>query len=671
METIVKNRKSRLGIACLMLPALLVGGITIRGICNLPEPEALPKKLAVMQYQTTQPQLETPKPTPLCTAPADEDERFGEAGKNENFMDGIFRGTAQGFGGEITVEVTVEGGRLQKVDLLSAEKETPRFLEMALGVIDRVLKAQSTNVDVVSGATFSSRGILNAIKNAISGTKDEGADKTSESPDPNSHNGKQVIKFDEPKGYKDGVYYGSAFGFRGEIRVAVTIKNGRIESIRVLSAEHETDSYFARAMAVIGRIIKANSPNVDVVSSATYSSNGIINAVKRALMQAGGNDEPQTANPTNSPKPSETAAGGDHTVLPITGDGSFDGTAICSDNNFFDYTVMAEVEITDGRIVSIIVTKLEDRSDDPEANDTYLKNAVDGRSIGQTYYEGIPDQIIARQSLDGIDAVSHATYSSMAIVNAVNNALAENGTPGLTPSPSAEPDPIPTAEPTQNPTQTPIPDVSPTPSDEPQPTPDVTAEPTQEPGHMFADGEYEAFARCSDDDMFDYMLKTVITIEDHCITAVSVEKTQDNSDDPEANDRYIDYAVNGRVRQGVRYMGIVEQLITKQSAYELDVVSSATYSSNALIRMAEAALADAEQNDTASGFGTTGDIDGKPIVYGSIIPERVEYETSCFYCEADKLLPYCRSTPDLRFRRKLACAACEGKQRKSGGDKGI
>ena len=84
-------------------------------------------------------------------------------------------------------------------------------------------------------------------------------------------------------GYKDGTYQGSGTGFGGTITVQVTISGGKIAAIDILSASGETGSYFASAKGVISKMISGQTPNVDAVSGATYSSNGIIQAVQNAL----------------------------------------------------------------------------------------------------------------------------------------------------------------------------------------------------------------------------------------------------------------------------------------------------------------------------------------------------------------------------------------------------
>ncbi|MDD5885946.1 MAG: FMN-binding protein [Oscillospiraceae bacterium] len=81
----------------------------------------------------------------------------------------------------------------------------------------------------------------------------------------------------------EGVYNGSAQGFKGIVKVAVTVKDHKITAVDVKSNQ-DTPAFFNRAKeGVIPSIIKSQSADVDAVSGATYSSNGIKNAVKDAL----------------------------------------------------------------------------------------------------------------------------------------------------------------------------------------------------------------------------------------------------------------------------------------------------------------------------------------------------------------------------------------------------
>lgn len=86
--------------------------------------------------------------------------------------------------------------------------------------------------------------------------------------------------------YKDGVYTGEAEGFGGKIKVQVTVKDGVISQILILSATGEDTPYLNMAKAIIENMIQKQTADVDTVSGATYSSNGIKNAVILALQQA-------------------------------------------------------------------------------------------------------------------------------------------------------------------------------------------------------------------------------------------------------------------------------------------------------------------------------------------------------------------------------------------------
>ncbi len=81
--------------------------------------------------------------------------------------DGVFTGTAQGYGGPVTTRVTVKGGYIDEVRVVDAPNEDGPYLEQAVKLIDDMLVKQTPNVDTVSGATFSSAGIINGAVQAL------------------------------------------------------------------------------------------------------------------------------------------------------------------------------------------------------------------------------------------------------------------------------------------------------------------------------------------------------------------------------------------------------------------------------------------------------------------------------------------------------------------------
>lgn len=98
--------------------------------------------------------------------------------------------------------------------------------------------------------------------------------------------GEDAEKLGDATGIDDGIYTGEGVGFRGPMTVQVTVKNQQIVSIQVVK-HREDRNWFNRANDVIpGSIIESQSTDVDLVSGATYSSMGIIDAVKNALEKA-------------------------------------------------------------------------------------------------------------------------------------------------------------------------------------------------------------------------------------------------------------------------------------------------------------------------------------------------------------------------------------------------
>lgn len=83
------------------------------------------------------------------------------------YKDGTYTGSAQGFGGAITVQVTLANDEITDIQVTGAPGEDSAYLSQAEGVVSSIISAQSTDVDTVSGATFSSTGIINAVVDAL------------------------------------------------------------------------------------------------------------------------------------------------------------------------------------------------------------------------------------------------------------------------------------------------------------------------------------------------------------------------------------------------------------------------------------------------------------------------------------------------------------------------
>lgn len=81
--------------------------------------------------------------------------------------DGVFTGSAQGFGGPVEMQVSIENGYIEEVVILDASLEDAPWLEMCLDLPALIERNQSTDLDVVSGATYTSSGILNGATEAL------------------------------------------------------------------------------------------------------------------------------------------------------------------------------------------------------------------------------------------------------------------------------------------------------------------------------------------------------------------------------------------------------------------------------------------------------------------------------------------------------------------------
>lgn len=102
------------------------------------------------------------------TEAGNSDEASSEESASGAYKDGTYEGEAQGFGGPIRVSVTVSGGNLTTVAVLSHDNEDDAYYNMAEALVPQIMAAGGTaGVDTVSGATFSSNGILGAVEAAL------------------------------------------------------------------------------------------------------------------------------------------------------------------------------------------------------------------------------------------------------------------------------------------------------------------------------------------------------------------------------------------------------------------------------------------------------------------------------------------------------------------------
>lgn len=511
------------------------------------------------------------------------------------YKDGTYQGSGTGFGGTITVQVTVSGGKITAVDILSASGETGSYFASAQGVVSKVLSSQSPNVDAVSGATYSSNGIIQAVQNALSqaGNSDSATPAATPTPTPTPKPAKKPKK-DTSVSYKDGVYEGQAEGFDGTVTVKVTIKNGKIKKIS--NTNTDTPEFFNKAWKTIKSnvISRQSTSEIDTVSGATFSSNGILGALSQALSKADQSgttdskeeditptptavpDETVTPIPTEIPQPTKTPdnPSDEQPVVKLLKDGTYTGSAMG-----YSGKVNITLTIKDGKITEVTNTN------------------SDTRSFFNKAWRSIQPKILEKQSTEGIDTVSGATFSSMGILDASKIALeqakntevqpsitpepteapdsTEKPEPTNTPKPTSVPEPTTAPEPTAvpEPTETPAPTSAPEPTDTPEnsvtPEPTATPEPTPVPAGAYTDGTYTGIGEGNDGPD---SVQVTVTISGGQI----VGATYFSYDDEE----YADTA----------WEGILGQVMGKQSADSVDTVSGCTYSSQGFIQAFRNAL---------------------------------------------------------------------------------
>lgn len=501
------------------------------------------------------------------------------------YKDGTYQGSGTGFGGMITVQVTVSGGKITAVDILSASGETGSYFASAQGVVSKVLSSQSPNVDAVSGATYSSNGIIQAVQNALSQAGN--SDSATPTPTPTPKPAKKPKK-DTSVSYKDGVYEGQAEGFDGTVTVKVTIKNGKIKKIS--NTNTDTPEFFNKAWKTIKSnvISRQSTSEIDTVSGATFSSNGILGALSQALSKADQSgttdskeeditptpttvpDETVTPIPTEIPQPTKTPdnPSDEQPVVNLLKDGTYTGSAMG-----YSGQVNITLTIKDGKITEVTNTN------------------SDTRSFFNKAWRSIQPKILEKQSTEGIDTVSGATFSSMGILDASKIALeqAKNTEvqPSVTPEPTEVPNPTNTPKPTSvpepttapeptavpEPTEAPAPTSAPEPTDTPEnsvtPEPTATPEPTPVPAGAYTDGTYTGIGEGNDGPD---SVQVTVTISGGQI----VGATYFSYDDEE----YADTA----------WEGIRGQVMGKQSADSVDTVSGCTYSSQGIIQAFRNAL---------------------------------------------------------------------------------
>lgn len=414
-------------------------------------------------------------------------EEVGSVQEPSSYKDGTYYGTGSGFAGNLKVEVVISGGKISSIQIVETN-DGSEYIQKASGVISQILNAQSTNnIDTVSGATFSSNGIIKAVRNALS---QAAATESTAAENGGTSGGSDTEKKDDTTTtvtgtlpYNEGVYYGTAEGYNGDITVAIVIQENTLKAVLVIG-EEDDDTFFNRAMDVVTQMMKKQSTEVDTVSGATYSSKGLIQAVKNALEEArrvtnGETDDDNNVVQLNTEEVEKAIDavnelnGSDYTsaswaVVKVRLKDARKALKNATEQTQLDEAAaelnqaVKELRISDGSNedpepdvpestyidgeypVTVLCLPDEDMDfvaynlfatvairddeivgitniygDGGADNDSYIRRAINGTSSKA----GVVDQIIKKGNLDGIDTVSRATCTSQAIIDACQQAL--------------------------------------------------------------------------------------------------------------------------------------------------------------------------------------------------------------------------------------------------------
>ncbi len=175
-----------------------------------------------------------------------------------------YSATADGFGGPVTVTLTVEDGMITAVSAVGEKESSPAIGTDLSGLAEQILAAQGTEIDGVAGATVTGNAVISAAKAALA--QAEGTEST----------------------WTAGTYTESAMGRNAAVTVEVVLGEGTIESVKVV-AHDETLAVATVALERIpAAIVAGQTTKVDAVTGATVTTNAIKSAVNAAIEEAGG-----------------------------------------------------------------------------------------------------------------------------------------------------------------------------------------------------------------------------------------------------------------------------------------------------------------------------------------------------------------------------------------------
>lgn len=222
------------------------------------------------------------------------------------YTPGTYTGESKGFGGTVTVTLTVDANSITDVSI-TGDDETPTVGGAALEELtEQVKNAQSSEIDGVTGATLTSTAVKEATASALASAKGESTETGS-------------LEMTDGTYTATATSYAEQYGLAtaGSMTMNVTIKDNKIESIEIPEST-DTDVIGQMAFPILSdEVVEAQSLNVDTVSGATVSSNAFMTALKDCITQAGGESAVKALEAVEVTKPEATTTSYETDILVI------------------------------------------------------------------------------------------------------------------------------------------------------------------------------------------------------------------------------------------------------------------------------------------------------------------------------------------------------------------
>ena len=190
-------------------------------------------------------------------------------GNDSGMIDGAYTATEKGFGGDVTLTVTVSRGKIKDVEIVG-DGETPSVGQAAIPRLAEAIKeSQSADIDAVSGASFTSKAVISAAGQALARARGEAAALA-------------------PVEMADGTYAAQTWSFSPAfpLELEVTVADNEFTSVKVTGGNDTAPILQSAVDLLIPRMIAAQSVAIDAITGATSSSNAIKSATEDCLVQA-------------------------------------------------------------------------------------------------------------------------------------------------------------------------------------------------------------------------------------------------------------------------------------------------------------------------------------------------------------------------------------------------